>query len=136
MKLLIVDDDKVILELLTDMLSSLGYIITTSTDPKQALLLFRQAAADNIPFEVVLTDFNMPCWSGLTLAMHIASCCTMYSIKAPVICITGNASDVRRMNERDRGPLALIMEKGSFGMCDLDNAIKCVSQRANAAGAS
>jgi CheY-like chemotaxis protein len=135
MNLLIVDDDKVILDLLAEMLSGLAYVITTTNDPKHALELFRQAASEKNPFDVVLTDFQMPYWSGLTLAMHIASCCTVFEIKAPVICITCNASDVRRMNERDRGPLALIMEKGSFGMCDLDNAIKCVSQRAKTVGA-
>jgi CheY-like chemotaxis protein len=126
LKLLLVDDDKEILELLTDMLTHMGYAITSTNEPQHALLLFRQAASEDVPFDVVITDFNMPYWSGLTLAMHIVSCCTCFEIKAPVICITGNARDARKLNESARSPMNLVMEKGSFDMVDLDNAIKHV----------
>lgn len=127
-RILLVDDDFPCIEPLLMRLNLDGYEAEAATDPKTALRLFREAAEADKPFQIVITDFKMPVWSGLTLAMHIAEVCTVNQIKAPVICLTGNASDVRRMNERDRGPLAMVLEKGCT-MADVENAIKCTLER-------
>lgn len=134
MKILLVDDDAAILDVLGVLLTTSGHEIEAVNDPRYALVRFREAAKIEVPFDVVITDFNMPVWSGLTLAMHIANCCAAYQIKAPVICITGNGIDVRRMNERDGGPLALVLDKGC-PLKDIESAIKCVTERTKAAGA-
>lgn len=135
MKILLVDDDNAILDSFGTWLKTIeGFEVVTCNVPKEALILFRQAASELMPFDVVLTDFNMPGWSGLTLAMYINSCCTVYGIKVPIICITGNPTDVKRMNDRDRGPLTLVLEKGC-PLQDVVTAINCVTQRAKGASA-
>lgn len=134
MRILVVDDDTACLDVLSCLLTSRQHVVEAVNDPKLALQVFREAAKRELPFDVVITDFNMPVWSGITLAMYIANCCTVYRIKAPVICISGNGGDVRRMNERDGGPLALVLDKGC-PLTDIETAIKCVTERAKAAGA-
>ena len=110
MKILFVDDDKAILDALGPLLESYHHTVITCNDPKEALKLFRDMAAE--PFDAVVTDFNMPGWSGLTLAMHIVSCCAAYEIKCPVVCLTGNREDATRMNDQSRNPINLILDKG------------------------
>lgn len=110
MKILFVDDDEAILESIGSLLKSYHHTVVTCNNPIHALKLFQEMATE--PFDAVITDFNMPGWSGLTLAMHIVSCCAVYGIKCPVICLTGNSSDAIRMNDQSRNPIDLILDKG------------------------
>ena len=79
-KVLVVDDQKVILDLVTAMCLSQGYIVKTVTDPKEGIIL---AAAER--FDVVLVDLAMPGMSGLELARKIHD----YQPEVPIILLTG-----------------------------------------------
>jgi CheY-like chemotaxis protein len=130
MKILFVDDDLSILDSLGKWFESLEHTVITCNIPKVALELFRQASNEpEIPFDVVITDFNMPGWSGLNLAMHIVSACKAYEVKCPIICITGNRQDAVRMNNQSRNPINLILDKGC-PLKDIENAIKAVTEKA------
>jgi CheY-like chemotaxis protein/anti-sigma regulatory factor (Ser/Thr protein kinase) len=69
-KILIVDDENMLIELLTELLSQ--YVdkdrIVTAKDGEEALRLFKLGG-----FLVVLTDINMPRMNGIELANHIAA---------------------------------------------------------------
>jgi len=65
-QVLAIDDQAVILELITAMGQSLGYKVQTATSPEVGLRL-----VDEHRFDVVLTDLAMPGFSGLEVAARI-----------------------------------------------------------------
>lgn len=129
-KLLIVDDDKGMLELYEGFCASYHHPFESTDSPVRALKLTLEHT-----FDVILTDFNMPVWSGLTLALKIRSYEVAAAMKrTPILCITGVPEDVERMNRRDRSPIDLIMCKGSFKMSELDEVIRKLAQPAKVKG--
>jgi len=66
--ILLVDDEPALLALGNDMLSGLGYRVTTRTNGPEALDLFRQ---DPGKFDLVITDMAMPHMSGLQLGRSL-----------------------------------------------------------------
>jgi PAS domain S-box-containing protein len=64
--ILVVDDEPLILNLITDILSTEGYQVETADDGKQAL-----RALQDHPFDLVLTDMMMPDMSGLELVQYL-----------------------------------------------------------------
>jgi len=65
-KLLVVDDEDIILNIATDVLESEGYDVTTETNPIKALEIVRENK-----FDFVLTDINMPEMNGLDMVKKI-----------------------------------------------------------------
>jgi two-component system cell cycle response regulator len=65
-RVLVVDDDRTILELLENLLSGLGYECALAQDGREAVQLLQQEH-----FDVVLTDMIMPHLGGLELLRHI-----------------------------------------------------------------
>jgi CheY-like chemotaxis protein len=59
-RILIIDDDEQLLELLASYVESAGYQVGTATDGARAAQLFRAA-----PFDLVVTDMIMPNREGL-----------------------------------------------------------------------
>jgi CheY-like chemotaxis protein len=64
--ILVVDDDVDTCRNLSDILTDMGYQVTTAHDGPSALALLRQA-----PFDVALLDYKMPGMDGLTLYREI-----------------------------------------------------------------
>jgi diguanylate cyclase (GGDEF)-like protein len=56
MKILAVDDSKTLLLLLSVSLKKLGHKIVTTTDPKQALELFKKEQPDLVILDIIMTD--------------------------------------------------------------------------------
>jgi CheY-like chemotaxis protein len=65
-KILVVDDDDIIMESLSQLLAWLGHEVFTANNAYSGLNLFRKR-----PFDVVLTDYDMPRMDGITFAHHI-----------------------------------------------------------------
>ena len=65
--LLIVDDEKVILEILKDFLKLEGFRVTTAISGEDAMQLLHKD-----PFDLVITDLKMPGITGLDLLKHVA----------------------------------------------------------------
>ena len=83
-KILIVDDEKAIRDVLSDTLSFLGYEVTVASSGHEGLSLFL-----NNSFELVFTDMHMPGMDGWALAHHIKD----KSPDTPVVLITGSEKE-------------------------------------------
>ncbi len=67
-RILVIDDDIKMLELLKKVLSKRGYIVDISPKPKEALEKFAR-----VGFDIVMTDINMPEISGLEVLKQVKS---------------------------------------------------------------
>jgi DNA-binding NtrC family response regulator len=65
-RLLVVDDEEIVLAALRELLRQQGYAVSTATDPVAALELLRQHS-----FAVVLTDQQMPRLTGLEFLAEV-----------------------------------------------------------------
>jgi len=81
-RILIVDDEEPIAELESEMLRRLGYTVTMTTSPLQALDIFK-AAPDQ--FDLILTDMAMPGMTGDNLAAELVA----IKPDIPIIMVTG-----------------------------------------------
>jgi len=59
-RILIMDDDKMIIDLSRQILEHLGYEVVTSEDGKTALEYYQQAMNENNPFDIVIMDLTIP----------------------------------------------------------------------------
>ncbi len=62
--ILLVEDDEMVLKMVSDMLEALGYMVIATENPQDALSLCEKAAA---PIDLVITDVVMPQMSGKEL---------------------------------------------------------------------
>jgi len=65
-RILVVDDEKVIRDILSDFLTDEGFIVITAEDGRQAL-----AELDRQPFDLMITDLMMPDIGGLELMEEV-----------------------------------------------------------------
>jgi signal transduction histidine kinase len=82
-KVLVVDDEQSMLNLLSDFLTVLNFKSVTFLRPDFALEEFRQNFQE---YSLVITDFTMPIMTGFTFAESIKR----ISLSTPVILMTGN----------------------------------------------
>ena len=80
-KVLIVDDDLLFRELLSDLLNMAGYHVWTAEDGLAGL-----DALYNGPFDLILVDYRMPRMTGLDMSAFIRKNDTV----TPIILITGD----------------------------------------------
>jgi two-component system cell cycle sensor histidine kinase/response regulator CckA len=94
-RILVVDDDTVVLSVISKILACLGYDVVAGNNGIEGLALCQEK-----PCEFVLTDLDMPAMDGLTLARHIK---TKYPF-VPVVLMTGNqAAEDRISTEIQKG---------------------------------
>jgi len=67
-RILLVDDEVALVEMGREMLTGLGYQVTTTTSSRQALELFRRQPGQ---FDLVITDMTMPQMTGLELSRKL-----------------------------------------------------------------
>jgi CheY-like chemotaxis protein len=67
-RVLYVDDERALVQLVTRILGRLGYVVAGYTDPAQALLAFKASPND---YDAVVTDLSMPVLSGFDLSRAI-----------------------------------------------------------------
>ena len=54
------DDDEIVLEVLTGMIEALGHNVVGAKEGGEAIELYEQAEASGEPFDVVIMDLNIP----------------------------------------------------------------------------
>ena len=81
-KLVVVEDEPVILDLLSAQLKDIGYRVTTAKNGVEALLTFEQSPED---YDVILSDINMPDMGGDVMAQ----CLQRGGWDIPLILFTG-----------------------------------------------
>ncbi len=84
LKILIVDDNDSIREVLTIILSGRGYQCESATNRREAMKKVAQAH-----FDVVITDVHMPEMDGITLTREV----TRHFSDLPVMIMTGEPDD-------------------------------------------
>ncbi len=93
---LLVDDDKGSAEVMARLLERLGYRITVSHDPVQALARFRAAPGG---FAALITDLAMPGLTGIQLAREIRAA----KSAIPILLISGYVTPAQQQELRELG---------------------------------
>ena len=108
-RILIVDDNKQIREIVSKILAYLGYDVAEAKDGKEGFGLFLHR-----PFNLVITDLSIPEGDGMSLAFSIKK----KSPQTPVILMTGHPSETI-----EKGPVDCIMHK-PFTWVDLEKTVQ------------
>ncbi len=105
-RILLIDDEQIVVEMETAILELLGYDVTPETDSLRALEIFRSRPEE---FDLVVTDYTMPKLTGTDLSSAIRQ------IRAdiPIILCTGFSEKVTEEGAMDLG-MELVMKPFSM----------------------
>jgi two-component system response regulator HydG len=120
MKILIVDDDSVMLSLMERMLSGESYRVKTATNVEEALRAYRRFEPD-----LVITDIQMPRQSGLELIKGIRT----LKPSVNVIYMSGSSEKFADQLEREKREFAADYLPKPFAIEDLISAVSTHSHR-------
>jgi signal transduction histidine kinase/CheY-like chemotaxis protein len=95
LRILCIDDEPQIQQLLSDCLSQLDHKVATASGGKEGIEMFRTAAKTDHPFQTVITDLGMPEVDGHQVVRAIKG----DSPNTPVIMITGWGSMMKEDGE-------------------------------------
>lgn len=93
---LIVDDEKDLVVVMSQFLDSMGYEVTTSTSSSEALKIFRD---EPLSFDLVITDMTMPQMTGLKLSREIHAA----RPGIPIILSTGYDIAISKTEAKENG---------------------------------
>jgi CheY-like chemotaxis protein len=82
-RILVIDDDKDVLQFLAGLLRKAGYTVLTALDPLQGLMQARRETPD-----LVLTDILMPAGGGFALLERLTQ--NTRTMAVPIIVLTGS----------------------------------------------
>ncbi len=85
LRVLVVDDDPLLIKSLRDALDIDGHLVTTANGGKEGIETFAQSMAKGEPFAVVITDLGMPYVDGRKVSAAIKA----MSPLTPIILLTG-----------------------------------------------
>ena len=102
-RLLIIDDDEIIAELLKKQLMSFGYHVVALTSPAKAVKIFCQNPQQ---FDLVITDMTMPKKNGVTLSQEILA----IRPDMPIVLCTGFSELINKDSALDKGIKDFIMK--------------------------
>ncbi len=101
MKVLVVDDDPVVLKVLTQIIENAGYKVSGVTSPLAALEMLKQ-----LKFRIMLTDVNMPEMDGIEL-MQAAK---RYDPMIQVVVITGDSTMKKALSALEYGAMDYLLK--------------------------
>lgn len=114
---LLVEDEAVLLNIVSKMLKRLGYKVVPSSSGLEALEDFRSNPGK---YDVVITDLTMPGMTGIQLARELIK----ITPEIPIIICTGFNEGINRNHLKDLGMEGFIMKP--YSMEKLSNAIRDV----------
>lgn len=85
LRVLCIDDDEMVLESMKDFIAYFGHRVGVASGGTWGIEVFRTAILKSEPYDVVITDMNMPGVNGYAVAQMIKA----ESPDTPVILITG-----------------------------------------------
>jgi PAS domain S-box-containing protein len=115
-RILLLDDEQVVLDLGTEVLERLGYAVTPENSSLHALETFRSRPHE---FDLVITDYTMPNLNGMDIAREVRR----IRPNMPIILCTGFSEEVTRENAVGLN-VELIMKP--FGVKQLGESIRKV----------
>jgi DNA-binding response OmpR family regulator len=95
MRVLLVDDDPLILDSIAEVLTFDGHDVAVASNGRAALDCFSAALESQVPFEVVVTDLGMPQLNGIQVANAIRA----LSGTVRIILLTGWGERAREDSE-------------------------------------
>jgi CheY-like chemotaxis protein len=106
-RVLVMDDDEVIQEIISEMLQVAGYTVVVAGDGRQAIDLYRQAMEKGKPFSVVIADLTIPGGMG---GKEMAEDLLALDPGARLIVSSGYSSDPVMANFAEYGFKAVIVK--------------------------
>lgn len=100
-RVLLVDDDVLLLRALTRLLARPGYEVLPCTDAAKALLHLEQGGVD-----IVVSDIMMPGWSGIDLLREVRR----FDLDIPVILMTGSPDLASAVSAVDLGAFSYLLK--------------------------
>ena len=99
MKVLVVEDNVLNLEIVSEVLSERGLIVTTAENGQVAVELFQNNSPGT--FDVILMDMHMPIMGGVEATKIIRAMKHADAQKIPILALTANdfEEDIRRTRE-------------------------------------
>jgi len=85
LRILVVDDDPLLLKSLRDILETNGHVVTVANGGQAGIDAFRASLEGNEPFAIVITDLGMPYVDGRKVSSSVKE----MSPATPVILLTG-----------------------------------------------
>lgn len=118
-KILVIDDDALVLKTLTNLLSRSGYEVETSKSTEEAY-----SKVKNTSFDLVISDIRMPGEDGISFIRRIKSeILTKEGVEIPFLFITGYASEDAPIEALKMGAKDYILKP-----FDLDELMKSVKK--------
>ncbi|MCP4717592.1 MAG: response regulator [Deltaproteobacteria bacterium] len=102
-RILLVDDDELLLNLERKMLESMGYEVTTARSSLEALRVF---SSEQHAFDLVITDHTMPHMTGYELAIKLME----VRADIPIVLCTGYVEHVSLEKAREAGIVEFIVK--------------------------
>ena len=102
-RILVVDDEAILVELNTQRLSRLGYEVSTRTSSVDALEFFRK---EPDRFDLVVTDYTMPNMTGMDLARELMK----IRSDIPIILCTGHSESISPETAKQAGIKEFLMK--------------------------
>ncbi len=102
-KILLVDDDKVLIATGREMLKQFGYEVAAADGSLEALEIFKDRPFD---FDLVMTDLSMPKMTGLELSEKLLA----IRPDIPIVLCTGFSHQIKRETIEKMGIRALVMK--------------------------
>jgi len=123
-KVLLIDDEEILREMMSMMLASNGYTVVTCKDGKEGVQHFTSGN-----YDVILTDLVMPKMSGFDVAETVRK----FDPHIPIALVTGNALDINVSEVKRRGIDMLLAKPFTYEqLTDLvEDAIKLRETRVN-----
>ena len=107
--ILVVDDEPDIAKVIADGLRRMGYTVTTTTDPREALAIFTAQAAT---IDAVLSDLSMPHLSGAALGRRMLD----LRPDIPIVLFTGYSAELSPDEARAAGFRAVLNKPMSLAV--------------------
>lgn len=95
MRVLLIDDDPLILDSIAEVLSFDGHDVAVAGNGHAALACFSAALSTDTPFEAVVTDLGMPVLNGIQVANEVRA----LSDSVRIILLTGWGERAREEKE-------------------------------------
>jgi two-component system, chemotaxis family, chemotaxis protein CheY len=102
-KVLIVDDSAVIRQVEDSVLRKAGYEVACATGGKEGV-----SKIDEAPFNLILTDLNMPDLDGVSLIKHARA--STHNRLTPIVMVTTESKDTKKQEGKAAGATAWVVK--------------------------
>jgi CheY-like chemotaxis protein len=104
-RILVMDDEETVREVLTAMLEGLGYLVECTADGSAAVELYGQRLADGLPFDAVIMDLTIPGGVG---GKEAIAALLQIDPQVKAVVSSGYSNDAIMANYRDYGFSAVL----------------------------